>query len=136
MRFLEGHRGDVMSLAFAPAGDRLATAGWDGTVRLWEAAGGETVRIVHTPNEHAAAVLRPDGGAVAAACSEFGEGLFAWDVIGDWFFRKPYLLRFPGDRCWGLAYSPDGQTLAGAFDSGRVVWWRPGEKLADHRTEH
>ncbi len=244
MRFLEGHNDVVMGLAFSPAGDRLATASADGSLRLWDIARGETVRVIRTPNQQVmavafspdgkylaagfrrhptadefnrgygtvgcfpvepppgeapdtirssdtwfahshvtrsvcfllsehylltvgphdkpkseillwdwethtlewrysrptlhfqAAACRPDGRAIAAACSDAGEGLFVWNrhEAGHWV--RPRSLRFPGDRCWGLAYSPDGQTLAGAFDSGRVVWWRPGEKHADARPGH
>lgn len=32
---LEGHRGNIKSLAVSPDGSRLASASWDGTARLW-----------------------------------------------------------------------------------------------------
>jgi WD40 repeat protein len=36
-----GHSGHVLGLAFHPAGNRVLTASWDGTVRLWETTPGK-----------------------------------------------------------------------------------------------
>ncbi|XP_050195098.1 DDB1- and CUL4-associated factor 11, partial [Myiozetetes cayanensis] len=35
-RRLRGHSGCVRDVAWTPTGDRLGTAGWDGTIRLWD----------------------------------------------------------------------------------------------------
>ena len=32
----DGHRGNVTAIAFAPDGERLVTASWDGTIKLWD----------------------------------------------------------------------------------------------------
>ena len=37
---LAGHTGQVLGLAYHPAGNRIATGSWDGTDRLWETASG------------------------------------------------------------------------------------------------
>ena len=36
-----GHDGTVVQIAFAPDGERVATAGFDGTARLWDVATGK-----------------------------------------------------------------------------------------------
>ena len=40
---LRGHTGEVEGLAFTPDGKLLASAGWDGTVRLWELPTGKEI---------------------------------------------------------------------------------------------
>ena len=41
---LEGHTGPVVGLAVSPDGKTLASASWDGTIRLWPLAGGRADR--------------------------------------------------------------------------------------------
>jgi len=65
---LEGHTGWVNAVAFSPDGSLLASASWDGTVRLWNPTTGQEVQKLegHTDSVRAVA-FSPDGSLLASA---------------------------------------------------------------------
>lgn len=66
MLLLEGHTADITALAFSPDGSRLASASWDGAIRLWPRSGGPAL-VLRTGNDHALCVaFSPDSAHVAA----------------------------------------------------------------------
>jgi WD40 repeat protein len=67
-RQLEGHREEVHALAYAADGKTLASAGADGTVRLWQAATGRTLLIFEgLPALVHGLAFSPDGRTLAVA---------------------------------------------------------------------
>jgi WD40 repeat protein len=67
LRILCGHTDMVSGVAFAPDGRRLVTSSLDGTVRIWDAASGETVRTLTLDGAAVGVDFGADGWRVAVA---------------------------------------------------------------------
>lgn len=78
---LAGHEGPVSALAFSPLGDRLVSASWDKTVRVWDVYGrSNAVEPFRLHADALALAFRPDGLEVAVSTLD-GQIIF-WDIRG------------------------------------------------------
>jgi WD40 repeat protein len=121
---LKGQTGPVVSVAFSPDGNRLASGGgvWDGPkhqwvsgeVKVWDAATGQQTRTLqaHT-GEVCCVAFSPDGKRLASA----GAGVKVWDAATG---QESLTLNW---QVFTVAFSPDGQRLASASYDGTVMVW-------------
>jgi hypothetical protein len=79
---LIGHEDRVMAMAFTPDGRRLATAGSDHCVKLWNVADGRLLRTYRWPINGISALAFSHDGLTAAAGSNTGDVLI-WDMDHD-----------------------------------------------------
>jgi len=122
----------VRSMAFHPDSRRLATAGWEGTISVWDIVDGSLVKTLrgHTAWLHEVA-FSPDGRSLASAGED--KTVRLWDLASG---RETS--RFAEPACvWGVAFSADGHQLAAACDDGTIKLWdiaggRGSRKLSGH----
>src|SRR5438552_1808731 len=106
--------GEVLAVAFAPDGKMLASASYDGTVKVWD------VRHVKEPGEADDPIARLRGQR-------------RWD---ERMPRLQFTLKGPIAQVWSVAFAPDGKALAAAYEDGSVVLWDPAAGKEGTKLRH
>jgi WD40 repeat protein len=78
---LSGHGGSVLAVAFSPDGNRLASSGQDGSIRIWgpKTGGFSLAQLTLAANVRVTAVaISPDNRSIAAG--DEGGGIHLWDA--------------------------------------------------------
>jgi serine/threonine protein kinase len=118
-RKMLGHTDWVMSVRFSPDGERLVSAGRDGTLRIWSPSDGREIRLLRIGGDGVRTVaFTPDGRHLVAGCRD--GSVRVWTADGKKEFWQWEAHTGPVES---LAVTPDGRRiLTGGQDQSMRLW--------------
>jgi RNA polymerase sigma factor (sigma-70 family) len=127
------HLATVSAVAYAPDGKTIASASWDKTLCLWDAATGKELRRLDGHHEPLTAVVHaPDGRTLASGGAD--KAVRLWDAATG---KELRCLKGHDQLVSAIAFSPSGkQLISGSWDQSVCLWDVAGGRQLRRFTGH
>src|SRR5262245_36458335 len=114
----------VNSLAFSPGGERIASAGEDGAIKVWNSKTGAVIQTLHAAHRGSSysVVFHPDGKHLASTGADGKVKVWDWKIGDHPVFTESSGADHNRGTAYGVAFSPDGGRLAVGSDGAVNVW--------------
>src|SRR5260370_9550762 len=122
----KGHTDSIAGVGFSPDGKMVLSSSLDGTIRLWDAAGGQEIRCVGSnrwsdPSPISAGVIFPSDGRAIIFVDKH-QSIREWDLKSGFVWDTP--CRFPHPFQGHLVnFSPDASQLASLGADNTILVW-------------
>ncbi len=127
LQTLSGHRAWVLGTSFSCSGAALATASWDGSIRIWDASTGQDIGSY---TEHGGGVwsvaFHPHSAGLLCSASE-DRSVKVWDLREGKVVQS--LTSGHSDAVYCAKWSPDGTIIASGSADTKVRRQKKGSSL-------
>ena len=131
LQTLEGHSSWVDSVAFSHDSKQVASASYDRTVKIWDAATGECLQTLEGHSESVySAAFSHDSKQAASASGE--RTVKIWDAATGQCLQT---LEGHSESVISVVFSPDGKILASGSTNGTVRLWATSEPPPNEQDE-
>ena len=119
---LRGHTDKVTSISLSPDGHLIASASFDGTIRLWDTTTGKTMKELRIKKMPLFAVsFSPDGQCIAYSyAANEDSSIYIWNLNSNCL---QYVLKGHESVIRSISFSHDGSSLVTASNDGTVRIW-------------
>ncbi len=131
VRTFPGHKGVVSEVQFSPDGTYLATAGIDGSIRLWHVDDGQLHATLDGNGGGIRSIAFGPGGDVLLAGRD-DRTLKLWSIPG----VKPDSFAVQGSPVRALLLCRDGRRLVSGGEDGVLRIWNRAERKEELAIEH
>ncbi|MEH2082754.1 MAG: WD40 repeat domain-containing protein [Nostoc sp.] len=127
LRALKGHTNVIYDLSFSPDSKKIATASWDGTIKIWDTSTGneqETLENLGSQDKVYSLDFNVDGTKLASSGYKDGS-VKVWDLNT----RTSKVIVQHQKPATFVRFSPDGQIIASSSNDGIIQLWKEGQVL-------